>query len=218
MFILQLLNKGFELINMSKISIGKIRVNGEDYPTLCIDDLPLASYMEKFTEDDFYHALWLAWLPLYDEVGEAYIHTLLEQKQNVNLPILVCPDDLDLQCVVVVAKVCYKNENVYWEKIGVVTWLDWKNDAEEQNKDYKTKTTSHWSDSYVLAGFDAPEEIWASWYSKSKSETDAYYIWNILHPYLNDDKNIKWLGTPLWVFDLQSYENCVTQLLSVKDS
>lgn len=43
----------------------------------------------------------------------------IAQGNDVVLPILMCPDDCDLWCTVIVAKVVKENGFVLWSKIGV---------------------------------------------------------------------------------------------------
>ncbi|MHC0038691.1 hypothetical protein [Pseudoneobacillus sp. C159] len=41
------------------------------------------------------------------------------KEKEVSLPVLMCPDDCDLWCTVIIAKVIILNGNVIWDKIGI---------------------------------------------------------------------------------------------------
>ena len=47
--------------------------------------------------------------------------TSLCERETTIVPILVCPDDLDFSCIVVVCEVKYMETSVQWKRIGIDT-------------------------------------------------------------------------------------------------
>lgn len=44
---------------------------------------------------------------------------MIEVKMLKSKPVLMCPDDCDLLCTLIVAEVIKENDKVYWRRIGI---------------------------------------------------------------------------------------------------
>ena len=177
-----------------------------------IDGKPLDQLLCDLTNDLFYRDLWSAWLLNDDDNDSKYIWTLLDERRSCNLPILLCPDDMDFWCTVIVAKVSYTKDTVVWDNIGIVTGTI---DIEKW-RESGIMNISSWSDlDYEKYGDllpipDKNIEYWQQLWSKDWCEEEKKRIWNYFDPYFNDDKNIKWLNCPVFTFPIDSYNNCIS--------
>lgn len=201
-------------MHLNKVTVEHIKLFSANTLALCIDGIPLCAYITAKTQED-YNNLSLAWLSLYDALSEHYINTLIVHEVAGNVPILVCPDDLDLVCTVVVAKIRYQTGQVYWDKIGLVQSHELRALSLQESK---LKSLSHWSECYELAKLTECDQIWQYWQVKCKSEEDSYSIWSGLHLALNNDENIKWFNISPLVFDKNNYQQCVQQVLAFEES
>ena len=61
---------------------------------------------------------WLGWFLFPQEAERVWEKTKLCEKEITNLPVLICPDDLDLECDVIVCEVKYSDKSVHWLRIG----------------------------------------------------------------------------------------------------
>lgn len=201
-------------MHLNNVTVEHIKLFHANTLMLCIDGVPLSDYITEKTQED-YNKLSLAWLSLYDALSEHYINTLLLHEINGNVPVLVCPDDLDLVCTVIVAKIRYQAGLVHWDKIGLMESYEVETLSLQRSK---LKTLSHWSECYDLAKLTECDQIWQYWRAKCKSEEDSYYIWSGLHLALNNDENIKWFNISPLVFDKNNYQQCVRQVLTFEES
>ena len=55
-----------------------------------------------------------------------FIWNLINRGDPVVLPILVCEDDLDLSCIVIVVFVRKEADVVYWDRIGFISREEWE--------------------------------------------------------------------------------------------
>lgn len=79
---------------------------------------------------------WLGWLSNSQEQEYVWRQTGRCRSEITVVPMLVCPDDLDFSCTVVVCEVQYTDKAVLWQRIGIditgfpgyigreVKWLD----------------------------------------------------------------------------------------------
>ena len=107
-------------INKNNIYAKPIKSFNRQILSVFIDDCPLGEYLSRKTGEPFYKDLWSAWLLNDRANNDQYIWTLINEKMPCNLPILLCPDDMDFWCTVIVAKIKFENNTVIWGKIGVL--------------------------------------------------------------------------------------------------
>lgn len=94
----------------------------EPHLNLWIEGEPLQEWLQRQVPDAGLESLVPAWLGWLTEVRE---QELVRERMSPRVgerqivPILVCPDDLDLSCTLVVAEVTSTEEVVIWEWIGL---------------------------------------------------------------------------------------------------
>jgi hypothetical protein len=188
--------------------------------SIFIDGYPLGEYLSKKTTDSSYKDLWCAWL-LTDESDEQdgqYIWTLMNDKENCNLPILLCPDDMDFWCTVIVAQVQFNKETVVWKRIGLVTGAidvkQWRESGIQNIKKWSEKDWKMYGD--ILSGLDANDKTWEQWWSEHWADEETRRLWNYFHMYFNDDKNIQWFDCEQLVFRSNDYDACVSAFRQYK--
>ena len=87
-------------------------------------------------------------------------------QNNAITPILICPEDLDFSCIVIVADVIKTDDKVIWRKIGMVNH---SNESFEQEKrsgilyvdSYTKEDWELYGDNIALTDVDSPE--WRKW-------------------------------------------------------
>lgn len=200
---------------MNKIQAKPITSFGINVLSIFIDDTPLTEIISTKSGVSHYKDLWCSWLIKKNNIPWRqhgnYIWKLLETKQNCNLPILLCPDDMDFWCSIVVAKVNYLNDVVMWEKLGIVTG---KMDSYQWSQS-GIRNLDKWSDEdwelygSTLAILKEDDREWDEWCSKHWIDEENRRLWNYFHPFFNEDKNIKWLDYKSLSFDSNEYDACV---------
>jgi len=200
---------------MHKIQARKISSFNQEIWSIFIDGQTLGDVLSAATNDSMYKNLWCAWLleenqNVWEQEGN-YIWKLIKDKQNCNLPILLCADDMDFWCTVVVAQVRFYNKVVVWEKIGVVTGeFDVKKWRESGIRNIATWSETDWSlYGETLSGLNADDKAWEQWWSAHWLDEERRRLWNYVHPYFNDDKNINWLRSERLSFPVDEYDNCI---------
>jgi hypothetical protein len=86
-----------------------------------VDDVPLDELLAKLEPDSEPEGLVPAWLPwLVDEAEQAVVWERMMPQfvGNVAVPILVCPDDLDFSCSLVIADLEAQPDRILWRRMG----------------------------------------------------------------------------------------------------
>lgn len=197
---------------MNLICAKPIESFGRDIIAVHIDGVPIDQFLCDLTGDSFYRDLWCAWLLNGVDNDSRYIWTLLNEKRECNLPILLCPDDMDFWCTVIVAKVSFSSGTVTWSNIGAVTEkidvVKWRESG--------IQNIASWSDSDwktfgdALSSLNADDDAWAQWWSENWLDEENRRIWNYFDPFFNNDKNMKWLHCPALTFETSEYDACVS--------
>lgn len=96
-----------------------------EHLSIYIDNKRLDELLAQEVQAD-YLGLIPAWLNFYDK---AFAPSMMEKQyvwqqtqlsdQPVVLPILLCPDDFDFSCTVIVVEVICEQDKVIWRKFGV---------------------------------------------------------------------------------------------------
>ena len=93
----------------------------EPHLVIYIDGHTLDGMLAKILKNDDLHGLVPSISWLQDERERNYtiqkIFSLKDTKEII--PVLVCPDDEDLSCTVIVAEVHVENDVVYWSRLGL---------------------------------------------------------------------------------------------------
>jgi len=92
------------------------------HPVFVINDAPLDIWLSEQTNEDYILDLVPAQGWLYkDEEFELSWRRLknLEPETCTFVPILVCPDDMDFSCTVIIVEQCVTEETVVWKRFGL---------------------------------------------------------------------------------------------------
>ena len=95
-------------------------VNAE-HPTILIDGVPLDNLLHDLYPDDLLLGLipmMTDWIDLREE-AIFVLGRFQSDQERVILPILMCPDDCDLSCTLIVADVIKSDNEVVWNRIGI---------------------------------------------------------------------------------------------------
>lgn len=97
------------------------------YPTLAIDGQPLSQWLTAATADEDLHGLVPAQGWLIDEADGAMAWRRLEpcpEGASAIVPLLICPDDVDLKCTVVAVEQAVADGRVIWRRFGLALQPD----------------------------------------------------------------------------------------------
>lgn len=168
-----------------------------------IDGRPLYEYINEWLKDKDeltksvspVDGLAISWTNEYDFEGDAqFMRFVLDQDRAVT-PILLCPDDMDFSCIVIVADVVKKDDKVIWKRIGKV--------------DHSAESFDEEKNSGVLNGLDVDSPKWREWVSENWA--DELFCRRIIYtfPYYQNEKNIEWFADCEFVFDRKEYDKLV---------
>ena len=154
-----------------------------------------------------------AWGPGMQNRGEIrFIHHLLWREEPVHLPILVCEDDLDLSCIVIVAAVRKQGGTVFWDRIGYVDHSEWDPGQEMASgilclEAYTQEDWDRYGDNNALEQVRSRD--WCAWISEHWDEELYRRRMNYTLPYFQDERHIRWLRDTGYTFGRTVYENCI---------
>ncbi|WP_438449223.1 hypothetical protein [Gorillibacterium sp. sgz5001074] len=92
-----------------------------EHPVISIDGSPLDLYLHNLYPDNLFLGLIptiTGWIGLKEE-AELVLSRFYSEEKIVILPLLMCPDDCDLTCTLVVAEVFITDNQVIWRRVGV---------------------------------------------------------------------------------------------------
>lgn len=136
-------------MNTISTIISKPKFASIEQPVLAIDGVPVYQWVNSqiFDADgnDDTHTLVPAQTWLYDEDESRIAWELLEptHEGSTVAPLLVCPDDMDLNCTVVVVEQIVDKQTVEWRRFGLSI-----------NHINSVVTSVRWSESGQCAIFD----------------------------------------------------------------
>ena len=169
---------------------------------LAIDGMPIVDYLEQWVLQGKCDALlpfgslkglYPAWGSEMQCQGERrFIQELLQSPLAQNVPILVCEDDLDLSCLVIVARVRKEGNAVHWDGVGLFQPVGMSNEDE------------------AMSGMLRFGERWRSWVSEHRDEEQLMRCRNYVNRFLQRDDNILWVAHPGWEFENAVWEQCVS--------
>ena len=153
-------------------------------------------------------------IPLY--------HYYEECIEDEIVPVLVCPDDPELDCLVLVAYIRKDTDFIYWDRIGRVI-LPNRDEASKEwlLSGYKCKDLFSEEKCQVF-GPETPVDIMEDeeaddWiYSHGREEFCRRYT-NFFRKYYRQPNSIKWLSDVNWRFERKQYENCISYLKNTYD-
>ncbi len=206
---------------MNSITFEKVEIEkgySENY--LVIDGTPLPKHLENwavdFQNDELkniqpFMGLAPAWTFSYYNNGDTrFIWELVEQDSTV-LPILICHDDLDLDCIVIVVEVKKTKDFVYWDRIGFV--IHENHDSKEWVKSgilhIESYTDEDWEKYAHIAFEDVYSEILKEWWHENSTEERYRRNMNYTLPYYKTEGNVFWIKEMNWVFERRQYNEMV---------
>lgn len=208
-----------------------IKINQKRYFDLCdaetlyINGKTLDECLYDITNNNQYLNLMPAWSNAlwgddsYDIEEKFYLFDLLMNQIESNVPILLCPDDFDFSCTIVVVKIKYLEDSVLWENLGIVkkdnfSLDEWKQSGYQNLKTWSIEDWDTYGDDYAVLGINDPK--WHILWSKEWKEENKRRIYNYWHQYFNDDENIEWINNCQYIFEKDDYVSTVKRLMTNK--
>ena len=108
-------------VNRIEVKLMKSEYSDVEHHTITIDGVPLDLILHKQYPTKNLLGLIPTLINWIDDQKEKklVINRYNSKEKEVSLPVLMCPDDCDLWCTVIIAKVIISNGNVMWDKIGI---------------------------------------------------------------------------------------------------
>lgn len=192
----------------------------EDY--WIIDGVPIVSYLDQHKAVSF-SALGLlpAWSgKLVSQWENDFIWELVNSKEELNVPILVCEDDCDLSCIVIVVHIRKIQNIVYWDKIGLLNHSNVNRSEYEKSgilflEAYSEEDWKKYGDNIAIESYGSLE-FW-NWVSGNFYEESIRRLRNYLKPYMQKENNIEWIWCPEWEFEKEEYEAMIQLYQKFKD-
>lgn len=187
-----------------------------------IDGTPITFYLDRHRPSGYSSLLGLmpAWNgELLSQWENDFVWEMVDSQEELNVPILVCEDDQDLSCIVIVAHIRKENTMVYWDKIGV---LDHSNFVlDEYNQSGILCLEAYTDQDWELYGSNIALEEYGSsdywkWVNENCYEEQIRRLRNYMKPYMQDDANIKWFWSSNWAFETDNYAAMVEQYRNLK--
>lgn len=190
----------------------------------CIDGKALVEYLEEQVSFDIknklkYNGDFLGLMPAWSgklimTAENRFVWSLIDSEEALNVPVLVCEDDCDLNCIVIVAHIRKTNTNVYWDRIGLVDWSEY-NSAKECESGFlyvEAYTQKDW-DLYGgdVAWMKVNSSEFTHWLNDNQCWEEEHFrrLSNYMKPFIQEDNHINWLLEPKWHFLRNSYEDMV---------
>lgn len=92
-----------------------------EHPNILIDGTPIDILLHDLYPDRLFLGLVptnVDWLDSNEEI-ECVSSRFQSDQNHINLPILMCPDDCDFSCIIIVAEVIRYGEVIPWNRIGI---------------------------------------------------------------------------------------------------
>jgi len=94
----------------------------EDSLMIVVDGTPLDVMLSAASPEDQLEGLMPTLLPQMSDSDDrelVWSRVLPENSKRVRLPLLMCPEHLDLMCTIIVAEVCVMGDQIEWRRIGI---------------------------------------------------------------------------------------------------
>lgn len=158
--------------------------------------------------------LCFAWTKGLDFWGDVrFVWNLINRKKAI-VPILMCPDDLDFSCIVLVVEVEKTENSVIWKRAGYVCEEDYNLDDEKQKgildtEHYSDRDWEKYGDNIALAKVDSDE--WRQWIADNWDEEVFRRLMNYTLPKYEIDGNIIWFADLDFEFESYQYEMVIDE-------
>lgn len=206
---------------MNKIEGKKVKTRyGYEEFYWVIDDRPITLYLEQHKPDSLsaFGSL-LGLLPAWSGKliwpwENDLVWEMACSEEELNVPILVCEDDCDLSCIVIVAHIRKTEQVIYWDRIGRVDHSRF--DLSQYNQSgilcleaYTDEDWETYGSNIALEPYGSPE-YW-KWVSENGYEEHIRRQRNYQKPYMQDEQNIEWIWSPGWMFERKQYALMIAQ-------
>ncbi|MDH6365142.1 hypothetical protein M2139_002174 [Enterococcus sp. PF1-24] len=181
-----------------------------------INQHTLKNYLVHFTHEKEILSLAFSWdSPLDEANDDRFLQKLLLTEKSENIPLLLCPDDFDFSCTILLLKIIFTETKVIWEKVGFISWKNFSDEicATTGYRDFNTWQAPDYENYSAEYAFSyATEARWQELISANWPEERRRRLLNYYYPYFNDDKNIQWLPSLNWQFHLENYQNILSKI------
>lgn len=195
----------------------------EDY--WVIDGVPVVSYLEQHkTPAPSAFGSMLGLLPAWSgkliwQWENDFVWEMVNSQEELNVPILVCEDDCDLSCIVIVAHIRKAENIVCWDRVGVLDHSNVIRQEYEQSgilclESYSDEDWEMYGDNIATEPYGS-SEYW-KWVSENCYEENIRRLRNYLKPYMQKEQNIEWMWSPGWEFEKEEYEAVIQQYQRLK--
>lgn len=126
----------------------KSKYTTHEHPNILIDDKPVDVLLHDVYPDQLFLGLVptnVEWLDSNEEI-ELVNSRFKSDLSHTKLPILMCPDDCDFSCTIIVAEVISNDGVISWNRIGI--------DKSERRDVNNTGTIVEWLEKVPRFNFD----------------------------------------------------------------
>ncbi len=122
--------ENFEIMNLIEGILDKSDYEGYwDYINFKIDNVWLDEKLDDLYPDKMYKGLiptLVEWMERKDEKEVVWKRILPNQNETTICPILMCPDDNDFSCTIIVAEITNFGNFIKWNKLGLDKTKEWE--------------------------------------------------------------------------------------------
>ncbi len=188
-----------------------------------IDGKSLPEYLGEWAEETqdkylkefgWFTGMCPAWSKKIDWPGDIRFVWKLIEMDSAILPLLLCEEDTDFSCVVIVAEVERAETTVRWKRIGYVRHENENFEEEKRSgilcvEAYSQEDWDKYGDNIALEDVDSP--IWCEWISENWEEELYRRRMNYTLPYYQTEGNICWIKKVDWEFYREEYDKMVEE-------
>lgn len=193
-----------------------------------IDGIPLVRYLDGYVSDGKCPALersgsLLGLLPAWSgellwAAENQFIWKMIDSPETLNVPLLVCEDDCDLSCIVILARIRKTKGFVFWDKIGLLSHENEDFNLEQRagiaNLDsYSDEDWEKYGGNIAWKEFGSREFF--NWINENWQEELLRRRQNYTLPYMQDESNIFWIEDVNWMFAAGQYHNAVEKYRAI---
>ncbi|MDE7298612.1 MAG: XRE family transcriptional regulator [Lachnospiraceae bacterium] len=216
---------------MNRIEVKNIRTcyDYSEYYWL-IDGKPITVYLDEWKQSSsnmlFNTGSLLGLLPAWGGKLEwqwenDFVWELIDSPEELNIPILVCEDDCDLSCIVIMVHVRRTEDSVFWDRIGILDHSG--RSLEEEQQSGILLLDAYTDEDWALYGDNIATEKYGSWeywnwVGENCYEEHIRRLRNYVKPYMQKDNHIEWLRETGWEFDREEYAAAVGKFRELKNS
>ena len=141
-----------------------------------------------------------------------FVWELFNLDENICVPVLICEDDLDFSCIVIVVKVRKTEKLVYWDYLGYLNHWDEKTAEKYGILCTESYTKEDWQEYGGTMAWETPgSSLWKQWINSHWEEEQKRRYANYVKPYLRSESCAEKIGDLNFCFERTEYEKCVKQ-------